>query len=1029
MCDESKDEDKMSYNYKIEISTPLLTPLPEEKETFFYDIEDPTLIYLTPGTRNLSDKKIREKKKSLANAVSSASFSRDPSEPLREASFKAKAQKSDSTTLFLDNCRTNPSFQEIATNCHNTHLSFNPLSSPRPASSNRSFDALVKNIKSPEKQDHLSKTSKATNAAEEPLPTIPKINILNKISPSVVKPSPFVVKPSEKDEKTFLIPKPAFEPPSPKKTTPAMQQAVPKDPLDQKFKKVMILHEGQTMREDAAELQVALGCGKLVITPIEIAAKTICNSHPKIKQACKKAVIGATKVIREAKEIAYLALPANAALNRKLAILDDAIYKEERLGIPFETTLEYHKNVAHYVSMRVISSALVLLPPIPKLFKVPPKATPFPEISVAATANSNVIAMSSYIAHRYTSTTQKKYVSTAQRISYNFHELPPQTTQFPKIPVAANSNKLPAGADLFPEIPVTAKANSNVIAMSSYRNHRYTSSTQRKYTLATRRTAYNFHRDELVNPGLLKKVYTSDDIITIFKSINFKKAPHNKKGSSHKKLIKDGHHVSISHTDAVKKGLLKGYEKTYREAVKRDPKFSHLVLVPKEKTSVKMPSLKSKTERAISSSSKTVKHEAPKVEVESTLTAPVDPILDSWHLSGFRESRKRFESGIIERRDIRQLNKGMELITQTQKVYDGPINFEKIMEVAGKTLKTYAAKTKKEANELFIESLSMHKALVLTLKNIRDELPAIAQGRSSCQVFFVKNAQGNNLYVLKDFPALTLAKSKFAREITAYKILKDLGLENWNLPKFHKMGKYFPEKADCERGMLAMSYVDGQSLTMLKSPQEFSKAIQKIGMGLGEVHRKSYLVEKQPSLTYIQSEIEKIQRFHRECLKNLKGSEITFALEENKLTQLIENFIRNPGNTALVHGNVHLPNFIWRAETSELYAISPNSLAQAINANHHPIGCPTRDMMQAHVMLESYGAKLGRTKKEIQTSQQALYEGYNKEFSFGLHSKEAIDFYKIYFNLRNLMRITNKEKFNGKEACALIERIYADHPN
>lgn len=133
---------------------------------------------------------------------------------------------------------------------------------------------------------------------------------------------------------------------------PAEVKAVKKDSISDRIEFALLANE----REDAFDLMIAEGLKKL---PGELAKKA-CNVDPRVHNLCKKVGI-IFKALPEFVHNHILPNDPEALANRERNILRDALFKEERLGIPKKMTMQYHRDMESSVVNSIVALPIMAL--------------------------------------------------------------------------------------------------------------------------------------------------------------------------------------------------------------------------------------------------------------------------------------------------------------------------------------------------------------------------------------------------------------------------------------------------------------------------------------------------------------------------------------------------------------------------------------------------------------------------------------------------------------------------------------------
>lgn len=297
------------------------------------------------------------------------------------------------------------------------------------------------------------------------------------------------------------------------------------------------------------------------------------------------------------------------------------------------------------------------------------------------------------------------------------------------------------------------------------------------------------------------------------------------------------------------------------------------------------------------------------------------------------------------------------------------------------------------------------------LKNASEVLPSVARGRSGSSVYFVQRGDQSLPIVIKDFPGLVAPHSRFAQEIVAYNILRDLHLNYLELPQLLKVGKILPGNSEYFRGLLAMTRVPGKSLAETLEKQTILRGVDRtiqlqenyiasnaIGKAIGELHGRT-VVSLIPSEQVMHLHANRIRHFFQTAEQTLKTNGFTFAFKANDIEAMISDFFKNPGKAGLAHGDAHYGNFIWDSQRQKLAAIDTGSLSQLLNKQGKPAGIQAQDVAGLQVTSEFFARRTGLSEAEVAELKLQFIKGYSNQSALNAHSIEGMRFYECYWRL------------------------------
>jgi len=311
----------------------------------------------------------------------------------------------------------------------------------------------------------------------------------------------------------------------------------------------------------------------------------------------------------------------------------------------------------------------------------------------------------------------------------------------------------------------------------------------------------------------------------------------------------------------------------------------------------------------------------------------------------------------------------------------------------------------------FISSLPDGNAHLLQFLKSGIKHEYVTQGSSANSLYFLKNQLGRISYAVKDFMAADLPIGGLKYELQGYQIFKKLDLDNLGIANFEKVGSY-RLGVNPTGGLLAMTNVDGvlladmfsnsSGLSISAFVETLEKPLEKLGAGLAEIYRKSHLSALKPSNKYLAEEGKGLLSLYQDVESYLKKEGVAFLLKEEDVLKVIREFNQNPGVAGAVL-EVELSDFIWNPTTFKLIAINPGKLVRSMIDLRWPAGAPIQDYIRLKALIKYHGAKAGLNPRQISILESACERGYQSEFSGQAHTPEALRFYQLRENLRNLI--------------------------
>jgi hypothetical protein len=290
----------------------------------------------------------------------------------------------------------------------------------------------------------------------------------------------------------------------------------------------------------------------------------------------------------------------------------------------------------------------------------------------------------------------------------------------------------------------------------------------------------------------------------------------------------------------------------------------------------------------------------------------------------------------------------------------------------------------------------------VNLKNIKELKQEGATGVSGAPVFFLFDDQGQSIATVKLFPNL----DEFARELSALKRFEQEGFEVIKSPQNLGVAQAG------ELGVLVSSVAPGAAI---------DDYLQRLGTATGE-HRSTEMERTTQAVTgnaRALSELHSVrggqvpQRFlerHINAVRDIEGKLSTIVREGNllnldeswlheKIDQVVNDAIANPGEASLIHGDAHPGNFFWDQPSEQLTAIDTPTMHYSMGEGGEPLGAPARDYGNFYQKLAHFGVNYGVSLAEVEQLQQAFADEYQGEMP-----EAAVKFFRVRAGLGELMK-------------------------
>ena len=288
------------------------------------------------------------------------------------------------------------------------------------------------------------------------------------------------------------------------------------------------------------------------------------------------------------------------------------------------------------------------------------------------------------------------------------------------------------------------------------------------------------------------------------------------------------------------------------------------------------------------------------------------------------------------------------------------------------------------------------------LINIKELKQEGATGVSGAPVFFLLDNQGKKIATVKLFSNL----DEFARELSALQRFEEEGFQVIKSPQNLGVAK------SGELGVLVSSVAPGAAI---------DDYLQRLGAATGdnrntELERTKQAVKGNArALSELHSVLggqvsERFWQQHINAVRDIEGKLSTIVREGNllsldeswlhdKIEQVINDAIANPGLASLVHGDAHPGNFFWDEQTQQLTAIDTPTMHYSMGEGGELIGAAARDYGNFYQKLAHFGINYALSLAEVEELQQAFADEYQGEMPAA-----AVKFFRVRAGLGELMK-------------------------
>jgi aminoglycoside phosphotransferase (APT) family kinase protein len=255
---------------------------------------------------------------------------------------------------------------------------------------------------------------------------------------------------------------------------------------------------------------------------------------------------------------------------------------------------------------------------------------------------------------------------------------------------------------------------------------------------------------------------------------------------------------------------------------------------------------------------------------------------------------------------------------------------------------------------------------------------------------------------------------EFARELSAVHRLGADGLEVARSAQAMGMAR----AADGDGGVLVSSLAEGRAIdTMMQStakasgPErtaqlaELKEALAKNAEAFAELHTAPAGSGGQVATEFLDRHVRSIYEITQKLQSmsdRLAAAGLDMDQVRQKVDELTDAFRRNPGDSALVHGDAHPGNFFYDPATG-ITMIDTPTLHFSMDASGNPIGAPARDIANFQQKIAHFGRQYGLTAAEIDELQKAFRDAYGRSGGARL-TDESMKFFRARTALGELLK-------------------------
>jgi len=264
-------------------------------------------------------------------------------------------------------------------------------------------------------------------------------------------------------------------------------------------------------------------------------------------------------------------------------------------------------------------------------------------------------------------------------------------------------------------------------------------------------------------------------------------------------------------------------------------------------------------------------------------------------------------------------------------------------------------------------------------------------GLSGNPLFFIRDIEGNLVFVIKVFEKPFDAYENFIKELSGFQIASTIKGEKFQLINLQAIGKAIIDQKPY--GLLAISPAPGvniQDLLIKMFHQDygtkqraqafgiFKKALEKLGIALSELHH----IRTQRNKQIHASEIEYGRKQLKDMIKLLDQEKHGINPQElQKCFDFLVDQMKNIKVTrSMVHGDPHLGNFMYDSKGGTLFMIDLAELSRTLDQEGNPIRSAAPDYMGILDAL-AFNKQFGLTEKEYKGLKDAFVNAYGESYN------------------------------------------------
>ena len=284
----------------------------------------------------------------------------------------------------------------------------------------------------------------------------------------------------------------------------------------------------------------------------------------------------------------------------------------------------------------------------------------------------------------------------------------------------------------------------------------------------------------------------------------------------------------------------------------------------------------------------------------------------------------------------------------------------------------------------------------------------INDGLAIDRIFFVKNRQGLNRYVVKAYQE----EQRLACELSAFDLLAHLSLKGARVPSLAAIGR--ASVPEGRYSLLAYEYLPGDPITDLfqrvgkaQGCQErraafaaAERALSAIGSSLAELHGAKVEISCEEAPYFVQKEEDRLAQF----LAVAERRPWLIPMPKEEFITLFRTLQQKRSEVARCHTYAHLDphlgNWLYDEENDVLSMIDLQTLHYSVGEGGKPLASPWFDYLTVYFNTEGMGNLYSLTHSEIAQLQEAFQRSYLSASGLPSPQPEELVFYSLYYWMR-----------------------------